>query len=494
MDASTLDGNIDAIERYIREGEAGRGGSGLLGFELEHFVVDARTNALVPYASSPEYSRPGVKDVLARLSPLYEGESRTADSNGCEHIVGLVRNGAPITIEPGAQIEVSIGPCRSIAQIEERYRRFRSKIDAVLDEMGYRLATLGYHPTACACDIPLIPKRRYTMMDERFRSTGSHGICMMRGSASTQVSIDYDDEADAVAKMQVATAIGPLLYFVLDNAPVFEGERVGVVTGDAVAAGSRVSQRSGLAIPQRMARAAIWNDVDADRAMGASFLFESDPGYRSYATMLMARPPILALERPGDDSSAVWHGSEPASQVFAGKTLTRSDIEHILSMFFFDVRLKQYIEIRQPDSMPIEYGLAFAAMVRGIFYGKGDPADGARALTPLAKLHDELEAAGMFSPDGPTMIAQAKADLASHGYEANVYGRSAAGWLDELLALAREGLQSLAPAAQATCSDPSPTAQATCSTTAQAAPDSAYLEPLAALISHRTTLVEHPSV
>ena len=47
---------------------------------------------------------------------------------------------------------------------------------------------------------------------------------MMRASASTQVSIDFTDEADAVRKFRVAAAIGPVLAAITDNTPVSRRE------------------------------------------------------------------------------------------------------------------------------------------------------------------------------------------------------------------------------------------------------------------------------
>ena len=42
----------------------------------------------------------------------------------------------------------------------------------------------------------------------------------------------------------------------------------------------------------------------------------------------------------------------------------------MLSMFFPDVRLKQYLESRPADSLPVELVLGYVALVRGIFYRK----------------------------------------------------------------------------------------------------------------------------
>ena len=37
-------------------------------------------------------------------------------------------------------------------------------------------------------------------------------------------------------------------------------------------------------------------------------------------------------------------------------------------MVFPDVRLKQFIEIRMPDSLPYPYNLGVAALIKGVFY------------------------------------------------------------------------------------------------------------------------------
>ncbi|MFR1638871.1 MAG: hypothetical protein ACLSVD_06610 [Eggerthellaceae bacterium] len=48
--------------------------------------------------------------------------------------------------------------------------------------------------------------------------------------------------------------------------------------------------------------------------------------------------------------------------------MTRAEVEHAVSMFFTDVRLKTYIEIRPADAMPIPYVIAYAALIKGLFY------------------------------------------------------------------------------------------------------------------------------
>ena len=120
-------------------------------------------------------------------------------------LIGLSCDKYNITLEPGAQIEISIKPTENICEIENIYGEFLSVINPILDKYSYRLTTLGYMPKNKAKDISLIPKKRYEYMNKYFKSVGTRGINMMRGTASAQVSIDFADEKDCVQKFKKQT-------------------------------------------------------------------------------------------------------------------------------------------------------------------------------------------------------------------------------------------------------------------------------------------------
>jgi len=436
--------NLEAIAAYLNAGEA-EPGDFRLGFELEHFIVSTDTHAHVPYLGStdPDGSHvPGIIDVLEALAPFYDRRIVQDLPEGGETLLGLARSRAVITLEPGAQLEVSIGPARNVAEIERIYTAFRAELDEVLAPLRYEVVLLGYHPTASARAIPLLPKERYRLMDAHFAQTGRHGICMMRASASTQVSIDFSDEADAIRKFRIANLIGPLLAFLCDNAPKFEDADVRYLTAaessPAQVADTPLLTTSGLPVPYRMVRTAIWEDVDPDRSMVCPSVFSTGQGYRAYAATIMERPAILTME-----PDAVGHGFAAIREIYANRLMTQDDIEHLLSMFFFDVRFKRYLEIRVADALNPALAFAFAALVEGLFY---EP----RNL-------DVLDRALAHVVAGDVHVA--KHDLAVAGYAAKVYGRNASSWLDELIALADT----------------------------DANPDRAYLEPLRALVEARRT-------
>jgi glutamate--cysteine ligase len=461
-DTGATASQVLSVSDYIARGiEHGCGDC--IGLELEHFIVHADTLAHVPYFDDPTTGEVGVGSILERLAPFYDERIYETQNNGDKNLIGLSRRHANITLEPGAQFEISIGPVLRVQNLDIVYQDFRAELDPLLAECGYRLLEVGYHPTASAHNIPLIPKDRYYLMDEHFKSTGRHGICMMRASASTQVSIDYASEADAIRKFRIANAIGPLLAFVTDNSPLFEGCPIG----------SGMTAASGLPAPARMVRTAIWDDVDAQRSMVAPHTFEEGFGFDSYAASILEAPAIFTTEiDERGEKRSVRQGMRPFAEVLAKQGLDRATIEHVLSLFFFDVRFKTYIEIRMADSLPVGYALAFAALIKGLFYSEenlrrveelleGDR--GTYNLSPVLVTDYTSPCHPSHSPVDVAAVASAKVSLRDAGYDAVVYGRPAAEWLDELIGMAQAALD---------------------------VGERSYLEPLAQLVAARTTLVD----
>jgi glutamate--cysteine ligase len=271
------------------------------------------------------------------------------DYPGGPYLVGLKRDKAPVTLEPGGQIEVSVGPCSCVHEISVLYNRFTSELEPILKEFGYELVRVGYHPSSLAKDIPLIPKKRYEYMDETFKTTGNCGKNMMRASASTQISVDFENELDCKKKLQISNAIAPFIALLCDNTQVFEKRQ--------------------LASTERMARFMLWSDLDPNRCGPTPILPAGDSCYSDYASIIMNRPIILLTHKGADgESETIFTRDKTVAEIFADRLFTEDELEHILSMPFFDVRIKTYLEIRMADSMPLEYAYSFAAFIKGLFY------------------------------------------------------------------------------------------------------------------------------
>ncbi|MCL2199026.1 MAG: glutamate-cysteine ligase family protein [Defluviitaleaceae bacterium] len=317
--------NLAALVEYF---ESGCKKEELLGVELEHFVINKETRKSLAYEN-------GLEIILQRLQPLY-GEAIMSEGR----IIGITGSNADITLEPAAQMEISIHPSPFITEIRDIYNHFTTTLAPILEEMDCELFCAGYHPVSKAADMPLIPKKRYEYMDEHFKSTGTHGLYMMRGTASAQVNIDYKSEDDFRIKYRIACLLTPVLSFLFDRSKVFEGAPY----------------------DKKALRDFIWKNVDPARVLPPKNSLNMS--FTDYAKYIYDMPPIFILR----ENEAVYTGNKPNREIFADKLLTLEDIEHITSMAFPHVRLKNRIELRMADSMPIEQTLMFTALVRDIFY------------------------------------------------------------------------------------------------------------------------------
>jgi len=377
--------NLSALRDYF---SSGCKSDKWLGLELEHFIVDKHTRRSIAYDG-------GIEEILTRLQPHY-GEA--VFSQG--HIIGILRKGADITLEPAAQFEVSIGPSSDVAGIADTYDEFLAMLLPILDSLNCELVNAGYHPLSKIDELPTIPKQRYAFMYEHFSKTGTRGKNMMKGSAATQVSIDYESEEDFALKFRVANILGPLLSLMCDNTKIYESAPFG-----------------------RMARTHIWNDVDPQRSGVVAGALDKDFTFRDYAEYIYNMPPILIPH----ENDFIYTEFATVAELFANKALTLKDIEHVIGMVFPDVRLKTSLEIRMADSLPIAEALGYTALIKGLFYDEAN----------LTKLHKSF--IGIKNAD----VTAAKAALMADGGKAIVYGKLAADWINDLLDMAQKDVEAL---------------------------------------------------
>lgn len=321
--------NKNKIIEYIKSGEK-TDGAYSLGLEFEHIVVYKES------FKSVHYER-GVEEVMEQL--LSKGWTKIDDE---PKLLNIVKNGDSITLEPGAQLELSIKNCDTIDEIKERYFSFIKDIYPILESKNYSLLSIGYRPIEKIADIPMIPKQRYKYMSEYLSKRGKYALNMMKGSASLQISVDYTSEEDYIKKNRVANYLSPAISYLYDNSPIFEGN---------------IHEGNG-------ARVEIWNNMDDDRSRLTPGVLDKDFGYEEYADYILERPCIIALL----DSKLVFTGPKRAKEVYEHIEMNIEQIEHLLSMVFPDVRTKKYIEIRMSDSVPYPYNLSSAILWKSIMY------------------------------------------------------------------------------------------------------------------------------
>ena len=362
-----------------------------LGVEVEHFVLDpARGFEAVPYAGEG-----GIREVLCRLMERYP-EARVLED---DEFFGFTVPEFSVTLEPAAQLEISIASEESVAKVGRIYRGFRKNLDEVLAGFGYAAVTVGCQPISRVEDLTLIPKRRYDLMNRHFMEVGTGGKEMMRGSASIQVSIDYSSEEDFRRKFQAAHYYMPILKILMENARIFQRE---LLTG-------------------HLKRTDIWRRVDPARCGMLPHVFSASYGYGDYADFLGDMPPIF-LKR---GKEILPTGTQTTAQIFEQQEMTEEDVDHVISMAFPVVRLKQYIEIRFADSSPLPFVLAYTALLKGLLYSEEG----------LDYAHEKITG-GLTEED----VHQAEDELTVRGWKADIYGEPVRKQAERLLEMAQSHL------------------------------------------------------
>lgn len=398
--------NIDALVKYFESGIKTEGNA--LGIELEHTLVHKNGD---PVSYTEEF---GQKWLLKELERYFPEEMIDDDGD----LIGLARNGSTVTLEPAAQLEFSAGPFTDLQKAEDSFKRFESEVVDLISPHDVFLLSPGYHPTRRAIDLELIPKVRYDYMNKYLGSISMFGICMMRGSAATQVAIDFTSTEDCLRKLKLASACVPVFSLICDNSPIFEGE----------------------VRKHEMVRTEIWEKCDPDRCGIVDGVMSPDFTLEDYAENILDTPAIIDVS-----SGSQVFSEKTFGEIYADKTMEKADIEHALSMFFNDIRLKTYIEIRPADAMPIEYVVAYAALIKGLFYDE-------TSLSHMESIFEEVSEKD---------IAEAKSSLMENGYDGKAYGHPVSEIADELISLASASLNDK---------------------------DLELLRPLAQLVADRTTL------
>ena len=323
---------VKALVEILKSGEKPREDF-KIGVEIEHIVVDKDSLDSINY-----YQENGIEEILKKLmkfnyKPKYENN----------YLIALEKEAAILTLEPGGQLEISIKPCDSIQEVEEIYLSFLQEVIPILEEQNQLLMAIGYHPKSSIQEIPFNPKKRYELMSSYLKTKGSHAHNMMKGTAALQVTIDYRDEEDFTKKLRVANFLSPILAYVSDNGPIFEG---------------KVFDKCSI-------RSLIWENTDPARSGIIAGVMDRDVfGYREYAEYLLDVAPILILK----DNTVISTLDRKTGELMDEYSFTKDELMHIMTMVFPDVRAKKYLEIRMGDSIPYPYNLSYISLIKAIFY------------------------------------------------------------------------------------------------------------------------------
>lgn len=311
-----------------------------IGTEHEKFAYCKETLKPLPYdgARSIKAVLEGLRDGFG-WSPVYEGEN----------IIGLEKDGANVSLEPGGQVELSGAPLESIHETCDEVNEHLRQVKEVADRIGAGFIGLGAAPHWRHEDMPVMPKGRYRLMTDYMDRVGTMGKTMMYRTCTVQVNLDFASEADMVKKLRVALALQPVATALFANSPFLEGKLNG----------------------HKSWRSRVWRDLDADRTGMLPFVFEDGFGFEAWVDYALDVPMYFVyrdgryLDALGQSFRDFLKGELPA---LPGEIPTLSDWADHLTTIFPEARIKKFIEMRGADGGPWRRLCALPAFWVGLTY------------------------------------------------------------------------------------------------------------------------------
>jgi glutamate--cysteine ligase len=293
----------------------------------------------------------GKRSIVAVLEGLRDRHGWSEVREG-GHLIGLEKDGANVSLEPGGALELSGAPLETIHETCDEVNIHLREVKDIADEIGVGFIGLGAAPIWKHEEMPLMPKGRYKLMDAYMGKVGTMGRTMMRRTCTVQVNIDFGSEADMVQKLRVALALQPVATALFANSPFFEGKPNG----------------------HKSWRSRVWRDLDDARTGMLPFVFEDGFGFERYADYALDVP-MYFVYRDGKYIDALGmsfrdflEGKLPA---LPGETPTLSDWADHLTTAFPEARIKKYMEMRGADGGPWRRLCALPAFWVGLMYDQG---------------------------------------------------------------------------------------------------------------------------
>ncbi|MBA83406.1 glutamate--cysteine ligase [Thalassobius sp. S69A] len=367
-----------------------------IGTEHEKFGYCKDTLKPIPYE--------GERSVLAVLEGLRDLHG-WAPLEEAGKLIGLEKDGANVSLEPGGQLELSGAPLETIHQTCDEVNQHLRDVKDIADKVGVGFIGLGAAPVWTHDQMPMMPKGRYKLMNAYMDRVGTMGKSMMYRTCTVQVNLDFGSEADMVQKFRVALALQPVATALFANSPFFEGKPNG----------------------HKSWRSRIWRDLDPARTGTLPFVFDEGFGFEQYVDYALDVPMYFVyrdgkyIDALGQSFRDFMKGQLPA---LPGETPTLSDWADHLTTIFPEARIKKFMEMRGADGGPWRRICALPAFWVGLMYDQG----GLDAAWDLVK-HWDAETREAW-----------RVEASVRGLQAIVGGRRMIDLAAEVLDISRKGL------------------------------------------------------
>ena len=316
--------------------------SNLFGIEYERISFDKKTKSVASYDK--------ISKIIKSFSEILKWEL-IYDS---DIVIGAKDNeGNSISLEPGCQLELSLKPFENLVDIQSKAGMILNLLDKIADVYDVVFLEYGINPKDTVDQISILQKNRYKIMNDYLPFCEKGELCpkMMRQTAGIQINIDYKNISDAYNKVLFFNLIMPFMTGLSSNSPI----------------------EKDCLTDKKTNRAYAWLYTGKNRCnlfykgVFKSLFFKHKNFIKNYIKQVL-KVPMVYIVRDGKDIPILGK-IDFATFINSGyKGYFPNIDDYILhqSLCFPDVRLKQYIEIRNHDSSDFDTALAFCVFYKGL--------------------------------------------------------------------------------------------------------------------------------
>ena len=336
---------VSEIEQFYIQG---MNSNNKIGLEYERVALDKKTLLSADYTKNAK--------IIEHFSSI-SGWELIYDN---DTIIGASDNqGTTISLEPGMQLEISLAPKQDILEIDIELTKIIELLDKIAAIYDVMFIGYGITPKSKTDEILLLNKRRYKIMNEYLPYCNNADLCtkMMRKTAGIQINIDYKNKKDAYNKLKFFNLIMPFISGLCANSPI-EDDKLG---------------------EYKTQRSRIWRHTGSDRCnlfyrnIFSKKFFKYKNVFKNYIEAILDVPMVF-IEREGEyiPLKGKITFRDFMKSGYKGYSARYEDYITHQSLCFPDVRLKNYIEIRNHDSNTPSFALSLCALYKGLCAYKTD--------------------------------------------------------------------------------------------------------------------------
>ncbi len=313
----------------------------LIGLEVERSAVFDKDLSPVQYTGASGYLA-----ILKKLVEEVGWKIISQDEDG--NITALKRGGSEIHIEDDGRLELVTKPRKGLFSLCREYQMHSREIDEISKEFDIRWISMGRQPFATNKEIkfalPSYLNKYHTHYKKYYPGFNKKSFYEWeKKDNGIHVNLGYTSEKDAIEKFQTLLKITPILVAMFANSPLNAGKFSGFL--------DKRFRDSILSCPERTRIKKIFFDKNFSFEKWADFLLKL---------------PMRRIIRKKKNIFVPMSFGEYLKKGFQKNSPTIDDLCTHIQSVWGEIRIKQYLEYRNFDTVPIHLIPSIPSLIRAI--------------------------------------------------------------------------------------------------------------------------------